>query len=1189
MYQAIVFLPLLGAILAGLIALAGARARFPGKGPAPGGEDHATDHGAHHGGAVSHASPHAEEHAPAAAGSRTSELITTTLLMICMILSWIAFVDVGFAHHDVRVPVFTWMTAGDLKVEWSLRIDTLTAVMLVVVNTVSAFVHLYSIGYMHEDPYRPRFFGYLSMFTFAMLMLVTADNLVQLFFGWEGVGLASYLLIGFWYHKPEANAAAIKAFIVNRVGDFGFALGIFAVFMLTGAIDLDTVFAQAPALTGKTINMFGWQIDALTITCLLLFMGAMGKSAQFLLHTWLPDAMEGPTPVSALIHAATMVTAGVFMVARLSPLFELAPHAQTFVTLIGATTALFAATIGLVQNDIKRIVAYSTCSQLGYMFVAMGVGAYSVGMFHLFTHAFFKALLFLGSGSVIHAMHHEQDIRHMGGLKDRIPYTYIVMIIGTLALTGFPLTAGYFSKDAIIEAAFVGKNPMALYAFICTVAAALLTSFYSWRLIFKTFHGEPHDRMHWRDAHESPMVMLIPLGFLAAGSCARGAAVQGDFRRTRRRRIFPRVIDLRENEPCAGRDASRAAAGRRPPNRDDGDRLYDRLALLYPPSGYSGRARTPARRAVPLPAQQVVFRRALRGYFRPSDQMARPVAVEERRRLADRWLWTGWRIGARPRRDAQRRAAADGLSLPLRLCDADRRCGLHHLVHVCDGGPLMNWPILSVVTFLPLFGALLVMLLVRGNERLARGTARWIALWTTLVTFAISLVMVWRFDASSAEFQFVEKLNWLGIASYHMGVDGISLPFVILTTALMPLCILASWTVIQTRVKEYMIAFLVLETLMVGTFSALDLLLFYLFFEGGLIPMFLIIGIWGGPRRVYASFKFFLYTLLGSVLMLLAIMAMYWEAGTTDIVTLLRHGFPLGLQKWAWLAFFASFAVKMPMWPVHTWLPDAHVEAPTAGSVILAAILLKMGGYGFLRFSLPMFPAASHDFAPLIFTLSVVAIIYTSLVALMQEDVKKLIAYSSVAHMGFVTMGIFAATTQGVAGGIFQMISHGIVSGALFLCVGVVYDRMHTREIAAYGGLVNRMPLYAFVFMVFTLANVGLPGTSGFVGEFLSLIGTFRANTAVATLATFGVILSAAYALWLYRKMIFGNLKPSLEGIRDIGWREAVIFAPLVVLTILFGVAPKPVLDMSAASVAQLLENYNHAVAAAKTAALAVQ
>ena len=490
----------------------------------------------------------------------------------------------------------------------------------------------------------------------------------------------------------------------------------------------------------------------------------------------------------------------------------------------------------------------------------------------------------------------------------------------------------------------------------------------------------------------------------------------------------------------------------------------------------------------------------------------------------------------------------------------------------------MNWPVLSVVTFLPLLGALLIMLMVRCNGELAKGTARWVAMWTTLVTFAISLVMVQRFDASSAEFQFAEKHDWLGAIAYHMGVDGISFPLIILTTAILPICIIASWLSIQVRVKEYMIAFLVLETLMIGTFSALDLVLFYLFFEGGLIPMFLIIGVWGGQRRVYASFKFFLYTLAGSVLMLLAIMAMYWEAGTTDIPALLKHGFPVGLQTWAWLAFFASFAVKMPMWPVHTWLPDAHVEAPTAGSVILAAILLKMGGYGFLRFSLPMFPVASHDFTPLVYTMSVVAIIYTSLVALMQEDVKKLIAYSSVAHMGFVTMGIFAATTQGVSGAVFQMISHGIVSGALFLCVGVVYDRMHTREIAFYGGLVTRMPLYAMIFLVFTLANVGLPGTSGFVGEFLSLIGTFKTNIPVASLATIGVILSAAYALWLYRKMIFGTLKPALEGIRDIGLREAVIFAPLVILTILFGVAPKPVLDMSATSIAQLLDGYNKAI-----------
>jgi NADH-quinone oxidoreductase subunit L len=532
-YYAIVFLPLLGAVIAALIALAGARARHPGGSPAVGAENHAhgpveesypraapSPHDAHAALDASHSEPQPLQ--PPAAGSRSAELVTTVFLFASMLLSWLAFVDVGFGHHDSRVGLFPWIVSGDLKIDWALRIDTLTAVMLAVVTTISAFVHLYSIGYMEEDPHRPRFFSYLSLFTFAMLMLVTADNLVQLFFGWEGVGLMSYLLIGFWYHKPEANAAAIKAFIVNRVGDFGFSLGIFAVFMMTGAVDLDTVFAQAPALTGKSIHFLSWNVDALTLICLLLFMGAMGKSAQFLLHTWLPDAMEGPTPVSALIHAATMVTAGVFMVARLSPLFDLAPSAQTFVTFIGATTAFFAATIALVQNDIKRIIAYSTCSQLGYMFVAMGTGAYSVGMFHLFTHAFFKALLFLGSGSVIIAMHHEQDIRHMGGLKDKLPITYWTMVIGTLALTGFPLTAGYFSKDAIIEAAYVSKNPMALYAFGTTLIAAALTAFYSWRLIFVTFHGTPYDHHHYDAARESPLVMVFPLGFLAAGSIFAG-------------------------------------------------------------------------------------------------------------------------------------------------------------------------------------------------------------------------------------------------------------------------------------------------------------------------------------------------------------------------------------------------------------------------------------------------------------------------------------------------------------------------------------------------------------------------------------------------------------------------------------------------------------------------------------------
>jgi NADH-quinone oxidoreductase subunit M len=506
---------------------------------------------------------------------------------------------------------------------------------------------------------------------------------------------------------------------------------------------------------------------------------------------------------------------------------------------------------------------------------------------------------------------------------------------------------------------------------------------------------------------------------------------------------------------------------------------------------------------------------------------------------------------------------------------------------------MTSWPILSTIIFLPLVGSLFILVL-RGDDGAAQRNARYIALWTTIVTFIVSL-LIWRdFDPTTSAFQFVEQRDWIGGAiTYHLGVDGISMLFVILTTFLMPLCILASWRSVESRVKEYMIAFLVLETLMIGVFCALDLIVFYLFFEGGLIPMFLIIGVWGGKRRVYASFKFFLYTLLGSVLMLLAIMAMYLQAGTTDIPTLLRHtgsfeGFPADLQFWLWIAFFASFAVKLPMWPVHTWLPDAHVEAPTAGSVILAAVLLKMGGYGFLRFSIPMFPVASAELAPFIFVLSIIAIIYTSMVAFAQEDVKKLIAYSSVAHMGFVTLGVFTLTTQGVQGGIFQMLSHGIVSAALFLCVGVIYDRMHTREISAYGGLADRMPLYAACFMVFTMANVGLPGTSGFVGEFLALVGAFRVNTWVALFATTGMILSATYALWLYRQVIFGKLdKPALANILDLNPREIAVLAPLVALTILFGVYPKPVLDVTAASVERLIADYNRDIQTAEQARLA--
>ena len=494
MYQAIVFLPLIGFLIAGLFGRS--------------------------------------------IGAKGSELITSGLMVIVALLSWVAFFSVAMGSGEAfTVPLLSFITSGNLDVSWAIRVDTLTVVMLIVVNTVSALVHIYSIGYMHHDPHRPRFFAYLSLFTFAMLMLVTSDNLLQMFFGWEGVGLASYLLIGFWYKKPSANAAAMKAFVVNRVGDFGFILGIFGVFYLFNSTDYDTIFANAQAFAAEeprtVLTFLGAELTqdaALTVVCLLLFMGAMGKSAQFLLHTWLPDAMEGPTPVSALIHAATMVTAGVFMVARLSPIFELSHTALTVVTLFGATTAFFAATVGLVQNDIKRVIAYSTCSQLGYMFVALGVGGYSIAIFHLFTHAFFKALLFLGAGSVIHAVSNEQDMRKMGGLRKHIPLTYWMMVIGTLALTGFPLTAGFFSKDAVIEAAYVGHNVFAHYAFWLTVAAAALTSFYSWRLAFMTFHGKPRASVDvMKHVHESPLVMTVPLMILAVGALLAGFVFKGVF------------------------------------------------------------------------------------------------------------------------------------------------------------------------------------------------------------------------------------------------------------------------------------------------------------------------------------------------------------------------------------------------------------------------------------------------------------------------------------------------------------------------------------------------------------------------------------------------------------------------------------------------------------------------------------
>ena len=690
----------------------------------------------------------------------------------------------------------------------------------------------------------------------------------------------------------------------------------------------------------------------------------------------------------------------------------------------------------------------------------------------------------------------------MGGLRKEIPFTFWMMMIGTLSLTGvgIPLTSlgfsGFVSKDAIIEAAFASHRYGAMYGFLCTDIAAGLTAFYSWRLMFMTFFGtrgewaaslpHAHDGHGHEDhghgdhpAHESPMVMLVPLAVLAVGATLAGMAfrylfIGGGYESFWRQSLFfgPDNHLLEDMEHVS------AFVSLSPS-------LFMLGGLLVAYYMYMVDRTAPQRLAAEFPA---LYRFLLNKWY--FDELYDFLFVRPAFALGrlfwkggdgddHRWLRTGRRLGARPRRRPQRRATADRLRLPLRFRDAAWRRRADDLVSIRGSHAMSGSWILSGILALPLIGALFILLLP-GDSEATKRNARWIALFATLITFVVSLVAWGRFDSAQPGFQLVEERDWFSHAIlYKLGVDGISMPFVLLTTFIMPICIVASWTPIQTRVKAYMITFLVMETLMVGVFVALDLVLFYLFFEGGLIPMFIIIGIWGHGNRVYAAFKFFLYTFTGSVLMLLAIMAMYWTAGTTDITVLLKTPFPAHMQTWLWLGFFASFAVKMPMWPVHTWLPDAHVEAPTAGSVVLAAILLKMGGYGFIRFSLSMFPDASHYFTPLVFALSVIAIIYASLVALAQESMKKLIAYSSVAHMGFVTMGIFAGNTQGIQGAVYQMISHGLVSGALFLCVGVLYDRMHTYEIKAYGGLVQRMPLYAVAFMAVHLRQYRVAGHDG--------------------------------------------------------------------------------------------------------------
>ena len=1114
-----------------------------------------------------------------------SWIVPTLAVAVGWVLSMIVFASVIFGGHEYHVTLYRWIGAGDFQIEIGFFVDALTAMLLLVVSSVGLLVHVYSIGYMNGDRGLWRFFAYLNLFMFSMLLLILGDNFLMLYVGWEAVGLCSYLLIGYWYKKPSAAGAAKKAFVVNRVGDFGFGLGILAIWSALGTLQFEEVFAAIGGLPE-------WQI---TMIALLLFAGAVGKSAQFPLHVWLPDAMEGPTPVSALIHAATMVNAGVYMVARANPIFAESPTAMFVVASIGIFTAILAAAIALTQNDIKKVLAYSTVSQLAYMFFALGIGAWVAAIFHLVAHGFFKGLLFMGSGSVIHGASGEQDMRYLGEMRVSMPWTYWTMVVGSLALAGIPIFAGFFSKDEILGTAF--NHGWYLY-YTVGVIVAFMTAFYTFRMVYMTFHGSWRGPAEaWRHVHESAATMVAPLVILSVPTILAGVLLglppEGGAIHTWLEEVFLDAEQSGCRRPAGlvhGHGARDLPAHR--PRRPAADGHLDRggaghlpgVPLLRPSARGAGtlRGAHPVRLGtgpVCRQREQVLHRRAVPGRVRARRRAAGQGAVVVRR--------------ARHRRGGQRRrlALAAHRLHPAPAPDrADPELRPGHRQRAGAGADRLpgdaammdfarDLPVLSLIVWTPVIGVL-ILLLVPGDRHRA---IRWIGLLVALVTAGFSLLLL-GYQAGGPEFQFREEVEWIPAfgMGYRLGVDGLSVALVILTTVLSVVAILYSWDPIQTRVKEYYAVMLLLMVGMLGVFVSLDLFLFYVFWEISLIPMYLVIGIWGGPRRIYATVKFVIYTLVGSLLMLVAILAVaiaYASAGNDFTFSYEQlRGFPFtdGLQALAFIAFFLAFAIKVPMWPLHTWLPDAHVEAPTAGSIILAGVLLKLGGYGFLRYSLPLLPDAAVEFAPIVIALAVIAILYGAMVSMVQPDLKKLIAYSSVSHMGFVMLGAFVFNVQGLQGAIFQMISHGITTGALFLLVGVIYERTHDRLIAHMGGLNSRLPRYAAIFGLFTFASIGLPGLSGFVGEFLVMLGAFQFNGWVAAAAMIVVIISAVYMLWMFQRVFFtvpsGWMRRWWPSLKDMTRLEWVALAPLIILVVGLGVFPIPVLDLTQAPVDKILE-----------------
>ncbi len=1186
---------------------------------------------------------------------KTAGWLATAMMMGALALSLAAFwqllglpgdaraFDINVLEWIPKIPLATHDGIGNFEVSWGFRLDPLAGMMILVVTGIGTLIHVYSIAYMVDEPRGgyARFFTYLNLFCFFMLMLVLGNNFLVMFVGWEGVGLCSYLLIGYWYEKKSASDAGKKAFITNRIGDWGFVLGVFLIYFTFGTFDFRAV-QNAAALLPVETGQFG----VISLICLLLFIGATGKSAQIPLYVWLPDAMEGPTPVSALIHAATMVTAGVYMLGRNAVLFSHAPEVMTIVAIVGVLTALMAASIGLVQYDIKRVLAYSTVSQLGYMFTAIGVGAFSAGAFHLMTHAFFKALLFLGSGSVIHAMAGEQDMRRMGALKKHMPVTFVTMFIGTLAIAGiFPLS-GFFSKDEILFRAFLANKAVWAIA----VVTAFMTAFYMFRLVSMTFfgtyrgpawettghgavavaaahgvkhptdphaHGQAHKTDHevshgpadhpqhakdddahghghgpWHGPHESPKVMTVPLQVLALGAIVAGffgvpAALGGNnaiehflepsF--TAEHRVEAAAATGAAAEPAAAAAAAEHGEGEAHVSRGvelglmafslivaiTGIALAYRFYVTHPDISeslaerFAGAHRTLSNKYY---VDELYGATVISGTF----SAARNLWTVDRNvvdgavngagwvTVISSWLsgltdksvvdglvnLVGWIVqessqGFRRLQTGPRAELRDGhAAWRLRVRDDVLVCEMRtlnaeHAKHAekrycprplrAPRSDVFMSHYLSIILFTPLVGAALLLFVNKENGN----AIRWIANVFAFLGFAVSIPLWFWYNPGNAEFQFIERAPWIPSvgAEYFLGVDGLTVLLILLTTMMGSIATLSSWTAIEERLKEYDIFLLVLQTGMLGAFMALDFLLFFLFWEVMLVPMYFLIGIWGSANRLYSAIKFFLYTLVGSVVMLLGILALYFYnhsvtgVYTFDVTQFHRLNVPFNLQWWVFLAFFLGFAIKVPMFPFHTWLPDAHTDAPTAGSVILAAVLLKMGTYGFLRFSLPILPEASRHFVPMMVLLSIIGIVYGALVALAQKDWKRLVAYSSVSHMAMVMLGMFALNPVGITGSIVQQLNHGISTGALFLLVGVVYERRHTREISEYGGLSKVMPVYAAIFLIMTMSSIGLPTLNGFIGEFLILQGVFVASKMWAAFAASGVVLGAAYMLYL--------------------------------------------------------------------------